>query len=89
MISDLKYRLCPPSVLTEDSLPALAQRVTVFGSTRNSVATSPGVSKAWASVEGALMIVNRSVELHWISEAVPLPFTKFPWHECYLYIILL
>src|SRR5215210_3900691 len=29
----------------EDSLPALAQRVTVLGSTRNSAATSAGVSK--------------------------------------------
>jgi hypothetical protein len=29
----------------DDSFPALAQRVTVFGSTRNSVATSDGVSR--------------------------------------------
>lgn len=33
------------------SLPALAQRVTVFGSTRNIEATSAGVSKTSASLD--------------------------------------
>src|ERR1022692_4781090 len=39
----------PPSVLIDVSFPALAQRVTVFGSTRNIVATSAGVSSGSAS----------------------------------------
>src|ERR1022692_4757062 len=38
------YRRWPPSVRTEVSLPSLAQRVTVLGSTRNIAATSAGVS---------------------------------------------
>jgi hypothetical protein len=40
-----RYRRCPPRVRIDGSFPALDQRVTVFGSTRNSAATSPGVSK--------------------------------------------
>jgi hypothetical protein len=43
------YRRCPPSVRMEVSFPALAHRVTVFGSTRNMVATSAGVSRGSAS----------------------------------------
>lgn len=43
------YRRCPPSVRMEVSFPALAHRVTVFGSTRNIVATSAGVSSGSAS----------------------------------------
>src|SRR5437764_7170605 len=39
----------------EVSLPAFAQRVTVFGSTRNIVATSAGVSSGSASGVRALM----------------------------------
>src|SRR6202020_3147343 len=44
-----RYRRCPPRVRIDVSLPALAQRVTVFGSTRNIVATSAGVSSGSAS----------------------------------------
>ncbi len=44
-----RYRRCPPSVRMEVSFPALAHRVTVFGSTRNMVATSAGVSRGSAS----------------------------------------
>src|SRR4051795_7150499 len=44
-----RYRRWPPRVRMEVSLPALAQRVTVFGSTRNMVATSAGVSRGSAS----------------------------------------
>jgi hypothetical protein len=44
-----RYRRCPPRVRMEVSFPALAHRVTVFGSTRNMVATSAGVSKGSAS----------------------------------------
>jgi hypothetical protein len=44
-----RYRRCPPSVRMEVSFPALAHRVTVFGSTRNMVATSAGVSSGSAS----------------------------------------
>lgn len=40
------YRRCPPRVRMAESLPALAQRVTVFGSTRNMPATSDGVRSA-------------------------------------------
>jgi hypothetical protein len=43
------YRRCPPSVRMEVSFPAFAHRVTVFGSTRNIVATSAGVSSGSAS----------------------------------------
>src|SRR5437773_9269750 len=53
MTSDSRYRRCPPRVLMELSLPAFAQRVTVFGSTRKSAATSAGVRSAspddWSS----------------------------------------
>src|SRR5437870_258836 len=42
-ISAARYRRCPPSVRIDDSLPAFAHLVTVFGSTRNSAATSAGV----------------------------------------------
>ena len=46
--SDSLYLLCPPNVLIEVSLPALAHLVTVFGSTLNSEATSAGVkSFSW------------------------------------------
>jgi hypothetical protein len=38
------YRRCPPKVLIEVNLPALAHLVTVFGSTLNKDATSAGVS---------------------------------------------
>jgi len=41
-------------VRIEDSFPDLAQRVTVFGSTRNRVATSDGVRSASASDECAV-----------------------------------
>jgi hypothetical protein len=44
-----RYRRCPPRVRMEVSFPALAHRVTVFGSTRNIVATSAGVSSGSAS----------------------------------------
>ena len=44
-----RYRRWPPSVRMDVSLPALAHRVTVFGSTRNIVATSAGVSSGYAS----------------------------------------
>jgi hypothetical protein len=40
-----RNRRCPPGVRIEPIRPAEAHRVTVFGSTRNSAATSPGVSK--------------------------------------------
>jgi len=49
MISASRYRRCPPSVLIAESFPALAQRVTVFGSTRNNAATSAGVNNRSAS----------------------------------------
>jgi hypothetical protein len=44
-----RYRRWPPSVRIDVSFPALAHRVTVFGSTRNIVATSAGVSSGSAS----------------------------------------
>src|ERR1700729_953006 len=44
-----RYRRWPPSVRIDVSLPAFAQRVTVFGSTLNIVATSAGVSRGSAS----------------------------------------
>src|SRR5882724_10905163 len=43
--SDSRNRRWPPGVRIDPIRPAVAQRVTVFGSTRNNVATSPGVSK--------------------------------------------
>jgi len=44
-----RYRRWPPRVLMDVNFPAFAQRVTVFGSTRNIVATSAGVSSGSAS----------------------------------------
>src|SRR5262249_39711956 len=44
-----RSRRCPPRVRIDVSFPALAQRVTVLGSTRNIVATSAGVSNGSAS----------------------------------------
>ncbi len=44
-----RYRRWPPRVRIDVSFPALAHRVTVFGSTRNIVATSAGVSSGSAS----------------------------------------
>src|SRR5207247_41741 len=46
----------PPSVLIDESLPALAHRVTVLGSTRNMAATSAGVSSF--SPSSALFTAN-------------------------------
>jgi hypothetical protein len=43
--SDSRNRRCPPGVRMLLMRPAAAHRVTVFGSTRNSAATSPGVSR--------------------------------------------
>ena len=43
--SDSRNRRWPPGVRMLPIRPAAAQRVTVFGSTRNSAATSPGVSR--------------------------------------------
>src|ERR1017187_4639339 len=51
-----RYRRWPPSVRMDVSFPALAHRVTVFGSTRNIVATSAGVSSGSASGVRALII---------------------------------
>src|SRR5690606_25481073 len=45
-ISDALNRRCPPRVRIAVSFPARAQRVTVLGFTRNSAATSLGVSRA-------------------------------------------
>ena len=42
--SDSRNRRCPPGVRMLVIRPDAAQRVTVFGSTRNRAATSPGVS---------------------------------------------
>src|SRR5699024_4325057 len=47
--SSLRYLRCPPRVRMYVSLPACAQRVTVFGSTWNIFATSAGVSSSVAS----------------------------------------
>lgn len=44
LTSDSRNRRWPPGVRIEPIRPAVAQRVTVLGSTRNSAATSPGVS---------------------------------------------
>ena len=50
LTSDSRYRRWPPSVRIALSFPALAQRVTVFGSTRNIAATSAGVRRDSVSV---------------------------------------
>ena len=42
--SDSRNRRCPPGVRMLLIRPAAAHRVTVFGSTRNRLATSPGVN---------------------------------------------
>ena len=44
LTSDSRNLRCPPGVLIDPMRPADAHRVTVFGSTRNISATSPGVS---------------------------------------------
>jgi hypothetical protein len=43
--SDSRYLRCPPGVLMDPRRPVDAHRVTVFGSTLNSAATSAGVNK--------------------------------------------
>jgi len=55
LTSDSLYLRWPPSVLIEVNLPAFAQRVTVFGSTRNKLATSEGVSSVSCSVFNFLL----------------------------------
>jgi hypothetical protein len=45
LTSDSRNLRCPPGVRMLVMRPEAAQRVTVFGSTRKSAATSPGVSK--------------------------------------------
>jgi hypothetical protein len=44
LTSDSRNLRCPPGVRMDPMRPAEAQRVTVFGSTLNISATSPGVS---------------------------------------------
>ena len=44
--SDRRYLRCPPGVLMDPRRPVDAQRVTVFGSTPNSAATSAGVIRS-------------------------------------------
>ena len=44
------YRRCPPGVRIDDSLPPLAHRVTVFGSTRSIAATSAGVRRRFSGL---------------------------------------
>lgn len=56
--SDSLYRRCPPRVRMEVNLPAFAQRVTVFGSTRNMEATSAGVSSGSASVAWRVVMAD-------------------------------
>ena len=55
LTSDSLYLRWPPRVLIEVNLPAFAQRVTVFGSTRNKLATSDGVSSVSCSVFNFLL----------------------------------
>ena len=50
LTSDSLYLRWPPKVLMEVNFPAFAHLVTVFGSTRNSEATSAGVSKTSCSI---------------------------------------
>ena len=53
--SDSRNLRWPPGVLVEPSFPASAQRLTVFGSTRNSAPTSAGVSSR-SNVTGVLSL---------------------------------
>ena len=55
-ISAARKRRCPPRVRIAEILPARAQRVTVFGFTRNMAATSEGVSRASGSFFGSIAI---------------------------------
>src|SRR5581483_4700112 len=52
-ISALRNRRCPPRVRMAEILPERAQRVTVFGLTRNSAATAEGVSSSSLSGMGS------------------------------------
>jgi len=64
-ISLARKRRWPPSVRIAEILPARAQRVTVFGLTRNIAATSEGVNRVsslWASIASAL--VTRELPSH-------------------------
>src|SRR5437763_2325911 len=54
MISIARKRRCPPRVRMAEILPALAQRVTVLGLTRNISATSDGVRRASGSVRSCI-----------------------------------
>src|SRR5439155_12373767 len=53
-ISEARKRRWPPRVRIAVILPARAQRVTVFGFTRNSAATSAGVSSASGVISSAI-----------------------------------
>src|SRR6478735_2971991 len=72
-----RYRRWPPGVRSEVSLPALAHRVTVLGSTRKRAATSAGVNSASAStvrlVMGSSDLSPADVDLHFR--------TTRPWGE--------
>lgn len=56
-MSDFQNRRWPPIVTMKSNLPDEAHRATVFGLTRNSVATSPGVSSTSFNEGEKLVIV--------------------------------
>ena len=65
LTSDSLYLLCPPKVLIEVILPALAHLVTVFGSTLNSEATSAGVNSfSW-------LVADSGEKLDWTKSVSP------------------
>src|SRR5712671_5815158 len=63
MISIARKRRWPPRVRIAEILPALAQRVTVLGLTRNISATSDGVRRASGSVRSCIDIPLSTVLL--------------------------
>ena len=93
--SDSRYRRCPPSVRIDESLPALAHRVTVFGSTRNKAATSAGVKSGSASGERVVMSSSSNGADAPTLDIVPCQFTRgehfhprfTPWEQ-YLPVLL-
>src|SRR4051794_18727904 len=73
--SDSRNRRWPPGVRMLPMRPAAAQRVTVFGSTRNNEATSPGVSSlSPVSTTPPLFLAPR----HPLQHGRPLPSPKWP-----------
>ena len=83
LTSDSLYRRCPPRVLIEVSFPDFAQRVTVFGSTRNKEATSAGVSRtSWSELTFTTFQRNLFANVHFVPYGTSIMVLK---NKCHLF----